>query len=58
MLAGTRIERMTVASRMTATANPKPTCCMDARLLIAKPANTATMIAAAPVMSAAVWRVP
>ena len=58
MLAGTITERMIVASMMTATPSPKPACCSGARSPLATPANTATMISAAPVMMLPVERTP
>ena len=48
--AGTRTERTMVASRRTATARPKPICWNITSRPVAKPAKTATMISAAPVM--------
>jgi len=50
MLAGTRTERITVASIRTATARPKPICWNMTSCPLANPANTAIMIRAAPVM--------
>ena len=58
MLAGTRIVRMSVASSSTATARPKPICWNITRSPAAKPAKTATMISAAPVMMPAVAPTP
>ena len=58
MLAGTRIERTIVASISTATPAPKPISWNITRSPAAKPANTATMISAAPVISRPVERTP
>ena len=58
MLAGTSTDRTTVASMKTATASPKPVCWRSTRRPAAKPANTAIMMAAAPVMMCAVDRTP
>ena len=54
MLAGTRTDRMIVASIRMATARPKPNCWNITSSPGAKPANTATMMSAAPVMMPAV----
>ena len=54
MLAGSRITRITVASMNTATAKPSPNCWRPSTRLVAKAANTATMIAAALVICPAV----
>src|SRR3972149_873925 len=56
--AGTRTERMIVASMSTAAPRPKPVCCSITRSPIANPPNTATMISAAPVISRPVDRNP
>ena len=58
MLDGTTIERIIVASRKTATARPKPISWSETSRPAANPANTATMITAAPVMIPAVVRSP
>ena len=47
IVAGTRINRTTVASRATATARPTPISLTDGTPTPAKTANTATMISAA-----------
>ncbi len=52
------IVRIRVASSSTATARPKPICWNITRSPAAKPANTATMISAAPVMMPAVAPTP
>ena len=49
---------MIVASISSATATPKPICWNITRSPRAKPANTATMISAAPVMMRAVEATP
>ena len=56
--AGTSTMRTSVASSSTATARPKPICWNITRSPLAKPANTATMISAAPVMMPAVEPTP
>jgi len=58
MVAGTRIVRTIVASRKTETARPTPICWNIGIWPRAKPLNTATMMAAAPVMMFAVRRRP
>ena len=58
MAEGTRIVRISVASSSTATASPKPICWNITSWPDAKPANTATMISAAPVMMPAVAPMP
>jgi hypothetical protein len=58
MAAGTSTERTRVASISTATARPKPVCCSSTSWPAANPANTATMITAAPVMIPPVVRRP
>ena len=55
---GTISVRTSVASSSTATARPKPICWNITRPPLAKPANTATMISAAPVMMPAVLPMP
>src|SRR5262249_26228126 len=54
MLAGTSTMRTIVASTSTAAARPKPTSCTTRRSAVRKLPNTATMIAAAAVMTLAV----
>ena len=54
MPAGSRIERITVASMRTATPSPRPNCFMPMSRMKAKMENTATMIAAALVITPAV----
>ena len=56
--AGSRTERMIVASISSATATPKPICWNMTRSPMAKPTKTATMISAAPVMIRAVEPTP
>src|ERR1043166_980229 len=51
-------ERMIVASISSATPTPKPICWKAIRSPFAKPAKTATMISAAPVMIRAVEATP
>ena len=58
MVAGSTTERMIVASISSATATPKPICWNMISSPLAKPANTATMISAAPVMIRAVEATP
>ena len=58
MLAGTTIIRMRVASISRATPTPKPICWNITRSPAAKPAKTATMISAAPVMMRPVTAMP
>ena len=58
MLAGNRIVRMIVASTSREMATPKPICWNSTRSPAAKPAKTAMMIAAAPVISRAVEPTP
>lgn len=55
---GSRTIRTIVASSSTATARPTPICCMSCMDSVPKTANTATMIAAAPVTAPAVRRMP
>ena len=57
-ITGTSTERTMVASSSTAAARPKPICWKLTRRPAAKPAKTATMMAAAPVIKAAVDRNP
>ena len=54
IMLGRTTDRMIVASARSATATPKPICWNMTRSPDAKPANTATMISAAPVMIPAV----
>ena len=56
--AGTITERTSVASISTAAPRPKPICWNITSCPVANPANTATMISAAPVISRAVVRTP
>jgi hypothetical protein len=56
--AGTSTERMSVASISSATAIPNPICWNITRSPAAKPAKTATMISAAPVIMRAVEPIP
>src|SRR5262249_12406360 len=56
--AGSSTERMIVASISRATATPKPICWNMTSSPAAKPAKTATMISAAPVMMRAVEATP
>ena len=58
MAAGTSTERTRVASISTATARPNPVSCRNTSRPAANPANTATMINAAPVMIPPVVRRP
>ncbi len=58
IVAGTSTERTTVASTETATASPKPNCCIITSSPSAKPPKTATMIKAAPVINRPVERSP
>ena len=55
---GTRIDRTIVASMKTATARPNPICWSAVSRPAANPANTATMMIAAPVMIPPVVRRP
>ena len=58
MLDGTRTVRITVASRSSAPPTPKPICWKPTRSPVANPANTTTMISAAPVMIRPVALIP
>ena len=58
MAAGTMMVRTTVASMKIATARPKPICWNITSSPPAMPANTHTMMAAAPVMMPAVRPTP
>jgi hypothetical protein len=58
MALGRTTERMMVASIRSAAATPKPICWNMISSPLAKPAKTATMIRAAPVMTRAVEATP